>query len=263
MGRWCSRWRIRGIGIAPSEQRRIFERFYQSDRRLSRTHEGCGLGLSIVRSVVRAHGGSVSVQSAPGVGSTFTVQLPTAEEGRKRPSSDHRLKSPWKPFSSSKTTPRFRAGLKDNFSFQGYNVLLAADGEKGFALAVDARPDLIVLDLMLPRMNGYEICRRLRREHLEIPVLMLTAKGEESDVVLGLELGADDYVKKPFSVRELLARAEALLRRRRHGEPARWTFGDYVLDLAAARCRTTASRWRFHRRNLPCCTSFCNAPGMP
>ena len=124
-------------------------------------------------------------------------------------------------------------GLKDNFAFQGYHVLLAADGEQGFALAVDHRPDLIVLDLMLPRMNGYEICRRLRRERIQTPVLVLTAKGEESDVVLGLELGADDYVKKPFSVRELLARAEALLRRRRPDEPDRWTFGGYVLDLAA------------------------------
>ena len=124
-------------------------------------------------------------------------------------------------------------GLKDNFSFQGYNVLLAADGEKGLALAAEARPDLIILDLMLPKMNGYEICRRLRREGLNLPVLMLTAKNEESDVVLGLELGADDYVKKPFSIRELLARSEALLRRRRQGEAERWTFGNYILDVAA------------------------------
>jgi DNA-binding response OmpR family regulator len=124
-------------------------------------------------------------------------------------------------------------GLKDNFTYQGYTVLLAADGERGLAAAVDGRPDLIVLDLMLPRMNGYEICRRLRRERIEVPILMLTAKAEESDVVLGLELGADDYLKKPFSVRELLARAEALLRRRRHAEPERWTFGNYVLDVAA------------------------------
>ena len=124
-------------------------------------------------------------------------------------------------------------GLKDNFAFQGYHVVIATDGEQGLAAAVDQRPDLIVLDLMLPRMNGYEICRRLRRERIETPVLVLTAKGEESDVVLGLELGADDYVKKPFSVRELLARAEALLRRRRAGEPNRWTFGGYVLDLGA------------------------------
>ena len=124
-------------------------------------------------------------------------------------------------------------GLKDNFAFQGYHVLVAADGEAGLNLAVEGKPNLIVLDLMLPKMNGYEICRRLRREKLEIPVLMLTAKAEESDVVLGLELGADDYVKKPFSVRELMARAEALLRRRRQGEPERWTFGDYLLDTRA------------------------------
>ena len=81
-------------------------------------------------------------------------------------------------------------GLKDNFAFQGYHVLLAADGEAGLNLAVEGKPNLIVLDLMLPKMNGYEICRRLRREKLEIPILMLTAKAEESDVVLGLELGA-------------------------------------------------------------------------
>ena len=124
-------------------------------------------------------------------------------------------------------------GLKDNFAFQGYHVLQASDGEQGLALAGEAHPDLIILDLMLPRMNGYELCRRLRRDRVEIPVLVLTAKTEESDVVLGLELGADDYVKKPFSVRELLARAEALLRRRRQGEPARWTFGDYTLDVSA------------------------------
>ena len=124
-------------------------------------------------------------------------------------------------------------GLKDNFAFAGYHVLLAADGETGLNLAVEGKPDLIVLDLMLPKMNGYEICRRLRREKLEIPILMLSAKGEESDVVLGLELGADDYVKKPFSARELMARAEGLMRRRRQGEPERWSFGDYVLDTRA------------------------------
>ncbi len=124
-------------------------------------------------------------------------------------------------------------GLKDNFAFAGYTVSLAADGESGLAAAVDGRPDLIVLDLMLPRMNGYEVCRRLRREGIQTPVMMLTAKTEESDVVLGLELGADDYVKKPFSVRELLARAEVLLRRHRKEEAERWRFGGLLLDASA------------------------------
>ena len=124
-------------------------------------------------------------------------------------------------------------GLKDNFAFGGYHTLVAADGERGLALAVGAKPALIILDLMLPKMNGYEVCRRLRREGLEMPIIVLTAKTEESDVVLGLELGADDYVKKPFSIRELLARAEALLRRRRQGEPEQWTFGEHTLDVRA------------------------------
>ncbi len=124
-------------------------------------------------------------------------------------------------------------GLKDNFAFAGYQVLLASDGEAGFAAVVDGKPDLIILDLMLPKMNGYEVCRRLRRQGIQTPVMMLTAKSEESDLVLGLELGADDYVKKPFSVRELLARAEVLLRRRHHEESECWKFGDLGLDVRA------------------------------
>lgn len=124
-------------------------------------------------------------------------------------------------------------GLKDNFGFAGYNVLVAADGDEGLERAVNAKPALIVLDLMLPKMNGYEVCRRLRRQGLTMPILVLTAKTEESDVVLGLELGADDYVKKPFSIRELLARAEALLRRNRPGDSEQHAFGDHILDVRA------------------------------
>ncbi|MHC4084128.1 MAG: response regulator transcription factor [Planctomycetota bacterium] len=98
-------------------------------------------------------------------------------------------------------------GLKDNFEFKGYSVLTAADGEEGLNTALNKTPDLIILDIMLPKINGYEICRLIRKENLEMPIIMLTAKGEESDVVLGLNLGADDYVTKPFSIKELLARA--------------------------------------------------------
>ena len=107
-------------------------------------------------------------------------------------------------------------GLKDNFAYAGYTVLVAADGEAGLETALEAKPDLIVLDIMLPKVNGYEICRLLRKEKLEMPIIMLTAKGEESDIVLGLNLGADDYVTKPFSIKELLARANAFLRRKQH-----------------------------------------------
>lgn len=131
--------------------------------------------------------------------------------------------------------PTLLRGLKDNFEFKGYCVHTASDGEKGLAAAVDGKPDLIVLDLMLPKVNGYEICRLIREEGLDTPILMLTAKGEESDIVLGLNLGADDYMTKPFSIKELLARANALLRRRRREEPDHIRFLEYDLDLTSRR----------------------------
>jgi DNA-binding response OmpR family regulator len=126
-------------------------------------------------------------------------------------------------------------GLKDSFAAEGYRVSTATDGEQGLDIALSIKPDLIVLDLMLPKINGYEICRRLRQERLDMPIIMLTAKSQESDVVLGLNLGADDYVTKPFSVRELLARSEAFLRRRREQEPDVHQFGDCELDMVAHR----------------------------
>jgi len=131
--------------------------------------------------------------------------------------------------------PALLRGLSDNFKFEGYTVRTAADGEKGLAAALDSSIDLIILDIMLPKVNGYEICRRIRAEGLDTPIIMLTAKGAESDVLLGLNLGADDYVTKPFSIRELLARANAFLRRRRSAEPTEHRFGDCVLDVSADR----------------------------
>ena len=126
-------------------------------------------------------------------------------------------------------------GLADNFEFAGYGVKTAADGEEGLAAALRVKPDLIILDIMLPRVNGYEICRRVRAEGLDMPIIMLTAKGEEEDVVLGLNLGADDYVTKPFSIKELLARSEAFLRRRRTAEATVFRFGDCELDTTSHR----------------------------
>lgn len=124
-------------------------------------------------------------------------------------------------------------GLKDNFEFEGYKVLTATDGDAGLKMALSAQPDLILLDLMLPKINGYEVCRFLREEKCEVPILMLTAKSQESDVVLGLKLGADDYITKPFGIREVLARCEAFLRRRGAAEPEVFEFGKCRLDCAA------------------------------
>jgi len=124
-------------------------------------------------------------------------------------------------------------GLADNLRFEGYEVQTAADGEIGYQLQKTQQPDLIVLDLMLPRLSGLELCRKLRAEGQQIPILILTAKSEESDRVLGLDLGADDYLTKPFSIRELLARVRALLRRTQHQWrlPDQLRFGAVEIDF--------------------------------
>jgi DNA-binding response OmpR family regulator len=124
-------------------------------------------------------------------------------------------------------------GLKDNFESQGFAVHTAGDGKQGLAAALAGPCDLVLLDIMLPQLNGYEVCRLIRSQGLEMPIIMLTAKGQEEDIVRGLELGADDYVTKPFSIRELLARAHAFLRRRQITTPDVAPFGDCELDLAA------------------------------
>jgi two-component system alkaline phosphatase synthesis response regulator PhoP len=109
--------------------------------------------------------------------------------------------------------PEMVRGLTDNLRFEGYRTLSATSGRDGLALALREVPDLVLLDVMMPEMSGWDVCRELRRRGVDVPVIMLTARGEEVDRVLGLELGADDYVTKPFSLRELLARVRAVLRR--------------------------------------------------
>lgn len=112
-----------------------------------------------------------------------------------------------------------RTGLVDNLTMQGYQVVNAPDGETGLKLAKDSEPDLIILDIMMPGMGGFEFCRQLRSQSLHVPVIILSARGAESDKVLGLELGADDYVSKPFSPHELMMRVKAVLRRTHAPEP--------------------------------------------
>lgn len=109
--------------------------------------------------------------------------------------------------------PSMRLGLKDNLEFEGYEVLIAEDGQAALDVIASNTFDLILLDVMLPKVSGFEVCKKIRKEGNTTPIILLTAKGEEIDKVLGLELGADDYVTKPFSLRELLARIKAVLRR--------------------------------------------------
>jgi len=127
-------------------------------------------------------------------------------------------------------------GLKNNFEIEGYTVEVVEDGATGLLRARSGEPDLIVLDLMLPELDGYRVLRGLREEGVNVPVLILTARGEEADKVLGFRLGADDYVTKPFGVLELMARVSALLRRSAAAAPTRGAvehFGDVEIDTAA------------------------------
>lgn len=127
-------------------------------------------------------------------------------------------------------------GLRNNLEIEGYDVEVAADGVTGLAAARAHRPDLVVLDLMIPGMDGYQVLRHMRKDGLDQPVLILTARGEETDKVTGFRLGADDYVTKPFGVLELLARIEALLRRRPRevvAEAGRERFGEVEIDRAS------------------------------
>jgi DNA-binding response OmpR family regulator len=129
--------------------------------------------------------------------------------------------------------PALQRGLIDNFKKRGYLVQVAADGQAGLAAALNQSFDVVLLDIMLPRMNGFEVCSKLRAKNVASTIIMLTAKGHEDDIVRGLEMGADDYVTKPFSIRELVARVEAFLRRRLASVDDVTTFGPYRLDRVA------------------------------
>jgi DNA-binding response OmpR family regulator len=133
-----------------------------------------------------------------------------------------------------------RTALTDLLTAEGYRALSAADGESGLQRALDEKPDLILLDIMMPKLDGFALCAELRRLALTVPVLMLTAKGQIEDRVTGLDAGADDYLVKPFSTEELLARVRALLRRfqRQSKTPVKLKLGEIVIDLA----RQTAVR---------------------
>ena len=140
--------------------------------------------------------------------------------------------------------PQMLLGLRDNLELEGYEVQTAADGEQGLIKAAAFNPDLVILDLMLPKKNGFDVCRELRDRSSSTSIVMLTARSAETDKVLGLELGADDYVTKPFSITELLARVRAVLRRTTTRPPTEdiVRIGDLEIDFKLHQSRREKRR---------------------
>jgi DNA-binding response OmpR family regulator len=141
-----------------------------------------------------------------------------------------------------------RVGLVDLFVFHGYEVTGAADGVEGLRLGATGRFDLILLDLMLPGLDGFEVCNRIREQDPDQPIIMLTARTADEDIIEGLRLGADDYVAKPFSVTELVLRVQAVLRRSQRASPHALELGDLVLNLDALSGRCGDHRIQLTRR---------------
>jgi DNA-binding response OmpR family regulator len=161
--------------------------------------------------------------------------------------------------------PQMQLGLRDNLELEGYEVQVASDGDEGLNKAASFNPDLVILDIMLPKKNGFDVCRELRARSNATPIVMLTARSAETDKVLGLELGADDYVTKPFSITELLARVRAVLRRAGSqkstaADSAR--IGDIDVDFKLHQARRGRTRIEFTAREFELLRYFVQHTGQ-
>ena len=159
--------------------------------------------------------------------------------------------------------PNMVAGLRDNFEYEGYEVVTANDGVAGLERALAESPDLVILDVMMPRMSGLDVCKQLKAKRPSVPIIMLTARGQEVDKVVGLELGADDYVTKPFSIRELLARVKAVLRRA-HTVPKdqdRYLFGDVEVNLRSCQVSRKGKALEFSSKEFELLRFFLSHSG--
>lgn len=230
-----------GTGIETEHLSKIFDRFYQVDMSSTRAYEGSGIGLSLTKELVELHQGSISVTSAPGKGSTFTVKLPLGnnhlnEEEIERDHVDLTI-----PKSNGAVhinipeniiientiqgLPRLllvednadlRYYLRENLK-QQFNLSEAEDGEKGIATALEEVPDLIISDLMMPKINGLQLCQQLKEDEKtsHIPIILLTAKADVETKLQGYKYGADDYIAKPFQIEEVIVRVENLIANRK------------------------------------------------
>ena len=239
-----------GIGIPKEALDQVFDRFYQVESSLTRKKEGTGIGLALVEELVMLHGGHVSVQSTENEGSVFTVKLPFLQEPGSNGEKAGTQASPfvsqpkdtlskiWIPDEEMETVelngqgaevngdalrllvvednPDVRKFLRDQLTAAGYKVVLAKNGEEGFAVARESLPDLIITDVMMPVLDGYSFTRLVRSEinTSHIPIIMLTARASEEDKLEALDTGIDTFLTKPYSTKELLASVSNLLRQR-------------------------------------------------
>ena len=240
-----------GVGIPADDVAHVFDRFHQVDGTATREHEGTGIGLALVNELVHLHHGTIAIDSTLGFGTTVTVQFPGALQGAPPapvptptgPLSDPRVSAaalelasfeaaaPGRETTADPSEPRAAGGtvlvVDDNADVRTFvsthlaghhHILEAGDGEEGLALIRRHHPDLVISDVMMPKRDGYALCRAVKADDAlrHIPVILLTAKAEEADVIYGLESGADDCLTKPFSVRELEVRVANLILSREH-----------------------------------------------
>ncbi len=228
-----------GIGIPAERLPNVFDRFFQVDSSRTREREGTGIGLALVKEFVELHGGKVSVRSQEGFGTDFVVLLPQGEGSLdEKPPSEKQSDFDSMLLTLAENTPQaiakkkadstalqllivednadVRTYLHEHLVEAGYQVLEAVNGEEGITVAQEYLPDLILTDVMMPRMDGHEFSRQIRSDERtsHIPIIMLTAKAAEEDKIEGLETGVDDYLTKPFSSKELLVRVANLIRLR-------------------------------------------------
>jgi DNA-binding response OmpR family regulator/two-component sensor histidine kinase len=220
-----------GIGISAQQLPNIFDRFFQADSSLTRSYQGTGIGLALVKELVELHKGVIKVESTPGTGTIFTIQLPLPVVDQPHqhttPQKIHDVSAKggdavggeYKPVTGQKAqlliiedNADLRNFLVDSFASE-YKTLAAGNGNDGLELALAHLPDLIISDIMMPEIDGVELCRRLKTDERtsHIPVILLTAKAGTKNKLEGLETGADDYLTKPFEREELLTRVKNLL----------------------------------------------------
>lgn len=218
-----------GCGIAPAAQERIFEPFFQIKSDIPYQQSGAGLGLTITRKLVELHGGSIRLESKIGEGSTFVIEIPAYQGVLPQGKPDESRPSPYVapvlasiPESSGRNSAQAVLAIDDepinlqvirnHLESQGYSVVCAESGLRVLALIEQYQPKVVLLDIMMPERNGFEVCAEIRSRHKDLPVIFVTARNRMDDVLRGFSMGAEDYVTKPFLRDELLRRVAMALR---------------------------------------------------